>query len=56
MLGDWTRENPIIEEMLHAYDHPSIPFYLVIPPTGPVHTLDAVITPGQVLEALGVRG
>jgi thiol:disulfide interchange protein len=51
MLADWSTENPIIEEFLDTFEHPSIPYYLVIPPKGPVQALDAVITPGQLLEA-----
>jgi len=53
MLADWSTENPIIEEILHTYNHPSIPYYLIIPSEGPARQLDAVITPGQLLKAFG---
>ena len=52
VLADWTSENPIIQATLNAFDHPSIPYYLIIHPEGEVIELDAVVTPGEFLEAL----
>lgn|GEM_PF-2198664 len=56
MLSDETKKNPISSAIKEAYKHPTIPFYLVIPPTGPVVTLDAVVTPKDILEALAEAG
>ena len=52
ILADITIDNPVVNEILHHFDHPTIPYYMVIPPEGPILYLDEVITPGQVVAAL----
>ncbi len=52
MLADITKPNPVVDEILHQFNHPTIPYYMVVPPEGPVLYLDAIITPGQVVAAL----
>lgn len=51
MLADITKPNKVVDEILHHFDHPTIPYYLVIPPEGPILYLDEIIQPGQVLAA-----
>lgn len=55
MLADWTNENPVIAETLHAYGSASIPFYLMIPgnPDKPVIQLPENFTSAEpILRAL----
>ena len=52
MLADITTPNSVVDHILHYFDHPTIPYYMVIPPEGPILYLDAIITPGQMVKAM----
>ncbi len=52
MLADLSRPDEMVKGFLIAFEHPSIPYYMVIPPDGPILWLDAVITPKQVVKLL----
>ena len=53
-LGDYTREDPLIEEELKRYARAGVPLVLVFPrdATKPAIVLPELLTPSIVLEAL----
>ena len=52
MLADETSPHPVITAIKEAFNHPSIPYYLVIPPEGPVRPLDGAVIPSQFLKLM----
>ena len=53
MYGDWTHDDPVIEEFLAAYNQGGIPFALIFPPNGPAVQLPTVLAgPSTVINGL----
>lgn len=58
MMGDWTRRDPVITEVLRQYGRSGVPFYIVFPAgrmDDPI-PLPEVITEGIVIDALEKAG
>lgn len=56
LKGDWTRRDPVITAALSRFGRSGVPLYLYYPARseGAVKVLPQILTPGAVLEALGV--
>ena len=52
MLADISKPVPIVTEILEAYNHKNLPYYMIIPPSGKIIELDAVVLPDDLIEAL----
>jgi thiol:disulfide interchange protein len=58
VIADWTDNNWVIAEFLHAVKQPNIPYYLFIPgnPTKETIALRALIQPQQFIDAINTVG
>jgi thiol:disulfide interchange protein DsbD len=57
LLGDWTRQDPVITRFLRDHDRDGVPLYLLYAPgaTEP-KVLPQILTEAQVLNALDALG